>query len=157
MRHFPPCCEACRVSVPQPGIAPRTQWWKLRILTISHQGTLWIFLMFKSCELFTPGYLFESLQTSEGKEVRSELKGQIWELSASWGPGSLSLCLNGLYHLDLLQESQRWKTPKILNQHLTYTLTPVRNHRPKAYSGHALPRVTRSQVDALEVLKNLIK
>ena len=47
--------------------------------------------MFKSCELFTPGYLFGSLQTSEGKEVRSELKGQIWELSASWGLGSLPL------------------------------------------------------------------
>lgn len=51
-------------------------------LTISHQGTLWIFLMFKSWRIIH-SRIFESLQASEGKEVRSELKGQIWELSAS--------------------------------------------------------------------------
>ena len=69
--------------------------------------------------------------------ARSEVRAKKPELGALCllGSGFSVSPWHGLQHLDLLQESQRWKTPESHNQPCTHTLTQVRDPKPEACPG----------------------
>lgn len=83
--------------------------------------------MFESCLVDYPPQeiCFDSLKTSKGREVKSEMNVQTWGRDLCLqSPGSPGLSLPG-FVLSLLQKNHSWKGTESFHQHATHTPPPV--------------------------------